>query len=98
MLAAVAAPATADVDLPGTWYVLVHYKDDQSHDKDAMHWDDRVWAFEREGEKLRWTEYAIVVFDDRTGRFERTRAGMVRVLHAWEPNPLQRKQIRLISR
>jgi hypothetical protein len=84
----------ADVDLPGTWYVLVHYKDDQAHDKDAMHWDDRIWTFEREGEKLRWTEYAIVVFHDRSGRFEQTRAGMVRVLHAWEPNPLQLKQIR----
>jgi hypothetical protein len=64
-LATGAVPATADVDLPGTWYVLVHYKDDQAHDKDAVHWDDRIWRFEREGEKLRWTEYAIVVFDDR---------------------------------
>ncbi|UCE85784.1 MAG: hypothetical protein JSU66_15885 [Deltaproteobacteria bacterium] len=93
-LAAAATPAFAQVDLAGTWYVLVHYTDDQAHDTEAVHWDDRIWVFAREDGKLRWTEYTLVVFDDRSGRFEQTRAGMVRVLHAWEPNALQAKQIR----
>jgi len=34
-----------------------------------------------------------VGFDDKTGRFERTRAGEQRVLHHWEPNAAQQEEI-----
>lgn len=85
--------AAEALDLTGTWHVLIHYTDDLAHDPGAMRWDDRVWVFEPEGERLRWTEYPLVVFKDRSGRFEQARGGMVRVVHAWEPNPGQLAQI-----
>lgn len=94
----VAAPAAGEgpgLELVGTWHVLVHYRDAASGDPEQLHWEDRLWLFEREGERLRWTEYPIVVFRERTGRFER--AGVERerrVLGAWEPSPAQLEEIR----
>jgi len=89
--AASGAPA---VDLVGTWYVLVHYTDDHSHDPEQLRWDDRVWIFEPSGSRLRWIEYPIVLFADETGRFEKVDGiGTSRVLHAWEPNAGQRAAI-----
>jgi hypothetical protein len=97
-LLAVASFATAgsanEVDLVGTWYVLVHYKDDAAGNPDAERWEDRVWVFERKGSRLGWTEYPIAVFRDETGRFERRSTGQyARILHYWEPNPAQRSDI-----
>ena len=61
--ATVAAPGWAQpFDIAGTWYVLVHYKDDAAGNPDAERWDDRVWVFERKGSRMRWTEYPIAVF------------------------------------
>ena len=88
-----AAPAASAVDLTGTWYVLVHYKDDASGKPDALRWEDRIWTFEHRGDELVWKEYPIVVFEDDEGRFERSRTGYSRVVGAWEPNPGQRSQI-----
>ena len=83
-----------EVDLIGTWHVLVHYTDETSHDPNAWRWDDRIWVFEREGGKLRWSELPIVVFHDPTGRFSHTGTGRPsRVIHAWEPNAGQLAQI-----
>lgn len=82
-----------ELDLVGTWHVLVHYTDSASANAEAMRWDDRLWVFERKGSRLSWTEYPIVVFNDRSGRFERSQHGQSRVLHAWEPNAGQRAQI-----
>lgn len=87
--------SATDVDLLGTWHVLIHYTDDNAHDTSAWRWDDRVWVFSKAGTKLRWTEYPIVVFRDQSGRF-----GMIgtnrasRIIHAWEPNEAQQAQIR----
>ena len=99
--AACATPVRADasggpaVDLIGTWHVLIHYTDDHSHDTSQLRWDDRVWVFESAGSRLRWIEYPIVVFEDKSGRFEsRGRSGVGRVLHAWEPNGSQRAAIK----
>lgn len=90
-----AAPARAgDLDLLGTWYVLVHYKDSQTSNPDFERWEDRIWVFQTEGSRLRWTQYPIVVFDDDSGRFERTGRQYARVLHYWEPNPGQLAEIR----
>jgi hypothetical protein len=80
--------------LVGTWYVLVHYKDANATHADAERWDDRVWVFEKKGERLAWTEYPIVVFQDESGRFENIGTNrMSRVVHAWQPNAAQSAQI-----
>ena len=96
----VATPARADrtdgknVDVIGTWHVLIHYTDDHSHDVGAMRWDDKIWVFEEAGSRIRWKEYPIVVFHDQSGRFERLgTARASRVLHGWEPNAGQLAQI-----
>lgn len=93
---ALSLPASAsEVDLIGTWHVLIHYTDEHSANPSQVRWDDKLWIFERSGSRLRWTEYPIVVFADQTGRFERRPSGQyARVLHSWEPNPEQLAQIR----
>lgn len=88
-----AAPAAA-LDLTGTWYVLVHYKDTATNNPDFERWQDRVWVFEPSGSRLKWIEYPIVVFDDESGRFERTGSQYARVMHFWEPSARQQEQIR----
>jgi hypothetical protein len=98
-IAALSAPGCAAAvgseaaDLVGTWHVLIHYTDDHSHDPNQMRWDDKVWVFEPSGSRLRWTEYPIVVFEDQTGRFDRSMGRLARVLHGWEPNRAQLAQI-----
>jgi hypothetical protein len=90
-----AASARAEVDLSGTWHVLVHYKDDLSANPDEPRWDDRLWSFEPSGSRLRWMEWPIVVFSDESGRFERRGTGQyARILHYWEPNRGQLGNIR----
>jgi len=92
LLAALPARADAlrgDLDLMGTWYVLVHYKDDNAPHPERERWEDRVWLIEKSGSRLKWSDYPIVVFDDQAGRFERTGGHNSRVLHFWEPNERQ---------
>jgi hypothetical protein len=87
------APAEA-VDLIGTWHVLVHYRDSATQHPERERWEDRIWVFEREGSRLRWTDYPIVVFADQTGRFENLGGNRAsRTLHFWEPNAVQLAQI-----
>ena len=93
LLAAAPAAFAQAVDLTGTWYVLVHYKDEVSGKPDALRWEDRIWVFEKNGDKLEGKDYPIVVFDDDEGRFERSRRGYSRVVAAWEPSPAQRANI-----
>ncbi|NNL67339.1 MAG: hypothetical protein HKP30_13915, partial [Myxococcales bacterium] len=89
-----AGPAAA-VDLEGSWHVLVHYTDASAANPEAERWDDRVWLFKREGDRLRWIEYPIVIFDDESGRFERAGTNRAsRVLHFWEPDEGQLAEIR----
>ncbi len=89
-----AAPVQAAVDLMGTWHVLVHYKDKAAGNADAERWEDRIWEFRMEGERLVWVEYPIVVFKDQEGRFDNSMGRLSRVLTFWEPNGAQRRQIR----
>jgi hypothetical protein len=92
-LLAASAPAGA-VDLEGTWHVLVHYKDAQSTHPERERWEDRVWVFTPQGDRLEWADYPIVVFADESGRFERLGGNRAsRVLHYWEPSPAQQAQI-----
>jgi hypothetical protein len=98
-LLALAAGATGaagepTVDLTGTWHVLIHYRDDTAHDREQMRWDDRLWSFQRDAKGLEWTEYPIVVFQDETGRFEKSRTGLHRVVGAWDPSPPQLAEIK----
>lgn len=90
VLVPTSAGAIGMEDLLGSWHVLVHYKDSGSDHPDRERWVDRVWKFEREGDRILWTDYPIVVFDDETGRFERLGTNrQSRVLHFWEPNESQ---------
>jgi hypothetical protein len=93
--AACALPrAAAAVELEGTWYVLVHYQDAGSPKPDAWRWEDRVWRFTRQGDRLEWTEWPIVVLDDERGRFENLSGSRAsRVVAAWEPSPGQLSDI-----
>jgi murein DD-endopeptidase MepM/ murein hydrolase activator NlpD len=86
LVGAVSPAIAEEVDLVGTWYVLMHYKDEGSPNPDAERWDERVWVFEKKGSRMRWSVYPIVVFEDETGRFERTSVQYSRVLHYWEPD------------
>lgn len=82
------------VDLLGTWYVLVHYKDTSTANPDADRWLDLVWVLAMKGSRLEWREYPIVVFEDATGRFEAIPGNpKARALRAWEPNAAQLAEI-----
>jgi hypothetical protein len=73
----------------------VHYGDAASSGADWERWDDRAWVFERKGDRLRWTEYPIVVFEDETGRFEKDGANRVsRVPRHWQPDETQLADIK----
>lgn len=89
-----AEEAAPQVDLLGTWFVVMHYRDVATANPEADRWEDRVWVFERKGSRLHWTDYPIVVFEDGTGRFE-SRGGntRARTLQAWMPNEAQRQEI-----
>lgn len=97
LLAALAVGAAAraePLDLRGTWFVVVHYKDEATANPEAERWEDKVWTFEERGELLRWSEYRIVVFQDATGRFEPIPGNpRSRVLGYWWPNEQQRAEI-----
>ena len=91
---ATAGDEGGNLDLIGTWHVTVHYRDEASAIPEAERWDDKVWRFERRGSRLQWTEFPIVVFEDRAGRFEVSDGKRtVRVLHFWEPNEAQLAEI-----
>jgi len=79
-----------NVELIGTWHMIAHYKDSMTANADSPRWEDRVWVFQQEGDRIRWTEYPIIALQDDTGRFE----GRSRVLAHWEPNPGQRSELR----
>jgi hypothetical protein len=77
-------------DVLGAWHVLVHYEAAAPSGPAGEHWDDRAWVFEKDGDRLRWTEYPIVIFEDETGRFEIDGANRAsRVLHHWRPDEAQ---------
>ena len=85
-----AGRAEEPVDILGTWYVLIHYQDPETANPDVMRWKDLVWVFSRQGDRLQWTEFPIVVFEEQAGRFENRQ----RILGAWEPNAQQLETIR----
>ena len=93
-LAGGAPAAAAPPDLLGTWHVLVHYKDRVTNNPDTERWEDRIWVFKTEGSRMVWIDYPIVVFDDKSGRFDNSSGRNARVLQFWEPNGGQLSEIR----
>lgn len=86
--------ASPGVDLLGTWFVVVHFTDVATANPEADRWEDRVWVFEEKGSRILWTEYPIVVFDDRSGRFESRQGNTrARTLSRWMPNEAQLAEI-----
>ncbi len=95
LAAAGSAGSAAAMELVGTWHVLVHYKDAATENPERERWEDRIWVFSREGSRLQWADYPIVVFEDQSGRFEMLGTNrQSRVMHFWEPNESQLAQIR----
>ena len=93
-LALAPASALATVDLTGTWFVLIHYRDSMTANPDSDRWEDKVWRIEKKGSRLQWTEFPIVHFNDGSGRFGRVgRNPRARMLHKWEPNEAQMEEI-----
>lgn len=89
-----AGAASAEPSLEGTWFLIIHYTDEATNNPDATRWLDRVWTFDKQGSRLRWTEYPIVVLEDTSGRFESLGSNRAsRVLAAWEPNGRQLGEI-----
>ena len=88
LCAGATAPASA-LDLVGTWHLIVHYKDASAANADAERWEDRVWVFVHEDDRLRWIDYPIVVLQDDSGRFQ----GRSRVLAHWTPNSAQAAEL-----
>ncbi len=84
----------AGFDLLGAWHLTIHYRDEASGNPEADRWDDRVWLFEKRGSRVQWTEFTIVVFENREGRFETTETERtLRTLGFWDANPDQLAQI-----
>ncbi len=96
LLASAALPSAASdprVDLIGTWFVLIHYQDDNHH-PERERWDERVWVFERKGSRLKWQEFAQPVFANSAGRWDYSLGRKAKELHFWEPNAAQLHEIR----
>ena len=82
------------LDLTGTWYVLVHYRDADSPDPEFEFWEEKIWVFEQNDARLKWTEYGIVVFHSNRGRFESLTSGRkVRAEGPWYPDTDQLGEI-----
>jgi hypothetical protein len=89
-----ASAARAELDLLGSWFVLIHYRDSQTANPDADRWADKVWRLETKGSRLQWSEYPIVVFSNGSGRFGAVAGNpRSRLLVSWEPSPAQLQEI-----
>jgi hypothetical protein len=89
-----ASAARAELDLLGSWFVLIHYRDSQTANPDAERWADKVWQLETKGSRLQWSEYPIVVFRNASGRFGAVAGNpRSRLLVSWEPSPAQLQEI-----
>jgi hypothetical protein len=71
------------VDLSGSWYVLIHYKDSQSEDKSITKFKDFAWTIEQTANTLTWEHYPYVMFPEDA---ELVRRQAMRGHTAWEPD------------
>lgn len=84
-------PDLTEIDLSGDWYVLVHYKDDDSADKSITKFKDVVWTIEQTPNSMAWEEYPYVVFSDDQELYRRQ--AMQEHL-PWEPDASGWERIR----
>jgi hypothetical protein len=61
----------SEIDLSGVWYVLIHYKDDDSVDKSITKFKDLVWSIEQTPNTMTWEEYPYVFFSDDAELYRR---------------------------
>jgi hypothetical protein len=102
LITAIALPSLASAkkkrfesELEGTWFLVIHFTDENTNNPDSTRWLDRVWRFSMKGSRLLWTEYPIVVIEDTTGRFEAIPGNpRSRVLEGWEPNSAQYQDLK----
>jgi len=94
LAASAGAEEVSPLALEGTWHVLVHFKDQSTNHPDVERWEDRVWVLRNEGTRLRWIDYPIVAFDNRSGRFGSVAGNpRARILHYWEPSEVQQAEL-----
>ncbi len=79
------------VDLSGDWYVLIHYKDDDSVDKSIRKFKDIAWSIQQTENTMTWEEYPYVVFPDGVEFYRRA---AMQNHEPWEPHETQWKRIR----
>ncbi len=78
----VAAPASAEIDLIGSWFVLIHYRDSQTANPDSDRWEDKVWKIEKKGSRAQRIQAGDVkakeelVEEIRSGPHEDARGGL----------------------
>ncbi len=73
------------LDLTGSWYVLLHYKDAKSEDKSLTKFKDFAWSVRQSPTKLEIDEYPYVLFDEGT---EEIRRADMRGHKPWQPEGL----------
>lgn len=78
-------------DLSGDWYVLIHYKDDDSKDKSITKFKDIVWSVQQTPNTMTWEEYPFVVFPANVELYRRN--AMQKHL-PWEPDDRGWERIR----
>jgi hypothetical protein len=81
----VRADDLSELELSGDWYVLLHFKDAKSEDKSLVKFKDFAWSIQQDPERIVWTEYPYVIFDEGT---EVTRRYKMRAHEPWEPEGL----------
>jgi hypothetical protein len=84
-------PGLSAVDLSGDWYVLVHYKDEDSVDKSVARFRDFVWSIEQTRNSMAIEEYPNVIFSEDQ---ELYRKAAMQEDVAWEPDPATWARIR----
>jgi len=78
-------------NLTGEWYVLIHYKDDQSVDKTITRFKDFAWSVKQTAKGIDWQYFPYVLFSEEVEEVRRD--AMTRPL-PWEPDAALWQQIR----
>ena len=78
-----AADDFSSLDLSGDWYVLIHYKDDQSADKTLTKFKDFGWTIKQTEKRIDWEHFPYVFFGESVEEIRRH--AMTEHL-PWEPD------------
>jgi hypothetical protein len=95
------------LELGGAWHLLVHYRESPSDPSEPFEradelprdgggeeqWEDRIWRFEATGTRLRWTDYAVAIFANTTGRFQEIAGRTALTRQFWRPDAQQLEEI-----